>query len=71
MNFCSPICFSESFVILTIVHWCRNDRGKEMLDLVRPLLDITPTVSSVRTIPPIHALHWVSFAVQLFFQINV
>jgi hypothetical protein len=25
----------------------RNKRGKEMLDLVRPLLDITPTISTV------------------------
>jgi coenzyme F420-reducing hydrogenase beta subunit len=25
----------------------RNKRGKEMLDLVRPLLEITPTISTV------------------------
>jgi hypothetical protein len=32
---------------LCVSEHCRNKRGKEMLDLVRPLLDITPTISTV------------------------
>lgn len=43
---------------------CRNERGREMLNLIENLLEITPTISSVICDAPSH-----NFALKLFLSI--